>query len=146
MRFPEWLYKLLPGDAGTQLLGLRQISVSQSIAGASTTKSIQTPAVPQDKVLVVTNMCARVEPNGAQSVNRIRLILESPLGSTRYDVAAQMPNAALGVPQHVNWSGEIAVPGGWQLKLEIISSGLAADTLDLDVLGYQIPRGSFIFG
>jgi hypothetical protein len=143
VRFPEWLYRLLPGDAGTQQLGViwREGQTTQAASTVSNVVYI----VPTDKCLVLTNFAARWEVGAAQNINRRRVMADPPAGTTRYNIL----DSELDANTHVceNWQGEVVIPGGWSIRAEgNFSAGANANVVGIEIHGFLIPRGTFIFG
>jgi hypothetical protein len=146
MRFPEWLYRLLPGDAGSQQLGVvwREASAGNAV---DTTLGVSIYTVPNDKCLVLTNMTSRIRPGAAQTRTRTRFMADPPAGNTRYDFLTDTQALAGGVWSSPNWQGEVIVPGGWRVRVETdFSSAVAQNNIEAEIHGYLIPRGTFVFG
>lgn len=145
MKFPTFLYRLLPGDGGQQQLQLVfRDSVNSAAAGTVTT---QPYTVPGDKVLVLTNACARATAGAAQNANRIRLFVDPQNGTKRYELAA-LGSGSVGPPAYavLNWTGEVVVPPGADVEAEaVFSAGVAANEINLEIFGYLVPRGTFIY-
>lgn len=145
MRFPEWLYKLLSGDQGTQQLGVIWREATSSLA--SITVSADPYVVPNDKCLVLTNACLRLQAGAAQTVARRRLLADPPAGATRYNIVDNEVDSGAGGAVTDTWQGEVVIPGGWKVRVEgTFSAGAAANEVNAEIHGYLIPRGSFIFG
>lgn len=147
MRFPEWLYRLLPGDAGSQQLGViwREAETSQ----VATTVGTTIYAVPSDKCLVLTNSTMRFRPlDAGTTTNRRRLLADPPSGTTRYNIFDEEAGGAAGVVLSNNWQGEVVIPGGWKVRVEADfgAAGVLGNEVGAELHGYLIPRGTFVFG
>lgn len=147
MRFPDWLYQLLPGDAGTQLVSVvwRDASFSDSalVVGGTVYE------VPADKALVLTNMTGYFDAHGASNVERTRFIADPPAGTTRYnifDYNISEGGGAAGAEVGKTWSGEVVIPPKWKVRVEgEYTSAAAANVTSGEIHGYLVPRGTFIF-
>lgn len=145
MRFPEWLYKLLAGDAGSQQLGV--IWREQSTSAASTSVGTTVYTVPADKCLVLTNMAGSFEPNAAQKCVRTRFMADPPEGTVRYNFFDEWPSLVAGAFAGKTWTGEVIIPGGWKVRVEgTYDAGAAQNIARAEIHGYLIPRGTFVFG
>lgn len=145
MKFPEWLYKLLPGDQGSQQLGV--IWRENSSTQAALTVSADVYVVPNDKCLVLTNAVVRAAPGAGQFSLRRRVMADPPAGTVRYDILDAEVNGGAGTQMSDNWSGEVVVPGGWKVKVEGQYDALGnPNNIGCEIHGYLIPRGSFVFG
>lgn len=145
MRFPEWLWQLLPGDSGTQQLGViwRQGVSSQTAA----TVGLTIYTVPPDKCLILTNAALRFTSGAAQIVARRRLMADPPDGTTRYDILDDEVNSTVASAVTNVWTGEVVIPGGWKVRVEgDYDAGVNANSASAEIHGYLIPRGTFIFG
>lgn len=143
MRFPTWLYKLLPGDEGTQQLGViwRESSNTDAALDVSSTPFV----VPTDKCLVLTNLTGNFLPAG-NTVERRRFIADPPSGTTRYNILDEEANGGATQVMSLNWQGEVVIPGGWKVRAECRFNSVAGGTVNCEMHGYLIPRGTFIFG
>lgn len=142
MRFPEWLYRLLPGDQGSQQLGIVWRENSSSQANATVSATVYT--VPSDKCLVLTNVSMSSDAGAAQLVARQRCMADPPDGSVRYNIFNNRVAVQSGT---FNWQGEVVVPGGWRVKAETnFDAGAAVNVSEAEIHGYLIPRGTFVFG
>lgn len=144
MRFPEWLYALLPNDEGSQKLGVvwRESTSSQAAA----TVSVDVYTVPADKCLVLTNLTGQFIPGAAQNVQRRRFMADPPAGTVRYNILDDEADGSVNSLLTNNWQGEVVIPGGWKVKVEGLFSGAVANSVNGELHGYLIPRGTFIFG
>lgn len=143
MRFPEWLYRLLPGDAGSQLLG---VVWREGAATGASPVSVDVYVVPNDKCLVLTNLAVFINPDPAVAVTRGRVMADPPDGNTRYNILELGGPFAADANVPGNWSGEVVIPGGWKVKCEGLFTGGAANSVNCELHGYLVPRGTFIFG
>lgn len=145
MKFPEWLYALLPGDEGTQKLSL--IWREQSATGVAAVLGTTVYTVPSDKCLVLTNASLRFINLNLATLQRRRLMADPPDGTTRYTIYENELNIAAGSIQSDNWQGEVVVPGSWKIRVEgEFGTPDAGDSVAAEIFGYLIPRGTFIFG
>lgn len=145
MRFPEWLYKLLPGDAGSQQLGV--VWRENTITAALVTVGGTVYTVPSDKCLVLTNATLHFTPGAAQTSNRRRLMADPPDGTTRYNIWDAQGATAVATATAHDWVGEVVIPPGWKVRVEgEFSAGAAANISNAEIHGYLIPRGTFVFG
>lgn len=145
MRFPEWLYRLLPGDQGSQQLGVIWRETSVTGAGAALGGTVYT--VPNDKCLVLTNATLRTVTAAGEVSARRRILADPPAGSTRYDILDNELNGAANSSNTENWQGEVVVPGGWRVRVEgQMAPGVAVNEIGGEIHGYLIPRGTFVFG
>lgn len=145
MKFPEWLYKLLPGDAGTQQLGLiwREATTTSDTANPV---SAVIYSVPADKCLVLTNVSMRSD-NPTPTITRRRIMADPPAGTVRYNIFDNETNVAANTPTTDNWVGEVVIPGGWRVKVETqFGSAQVGNNVSGEMFGYLIPRGTFVFG
>lgn len=145
MRFPEWLYKLLPGDAGTQQLGViwREASSTQN----SNDFSVDGFVVPNDKCLVLTNASVACVADAAIQSSRRRLMADPPLGTVRYNIIEDESDSPVNGRAVTNWQGEVVIPAGWKIKAQGGFTGAGAgNNITLELHGYLIPRGTFVFG
>lgn len=144
MRFPEWLYKLLPGDRGSQQLGVlwREAASTQNAA----TVGITVYTVPADKCLVLTNMTTTGEATGV-TLQRMRMMADPPEGNVRYNFFDRWTAFGAGTYGSNVWTGEVIIPGGWKIRAENnYSAAAATNTVTGEIHGYLIPRGTFVFG
>lgn len=145
MKFPEWLYSLLPGDAGTQLISIIWREASSAVANASV--SVTMFVVPKDKVLVLTNVTGLFDPGAAQGCFERRVMADPPEGTTRYNILHSITGGTADVVTDANWQGEVIIPGGWKVKVEgTFTAAIAANLVEGEMHGYLVPRGTFIFG
>lgn len=145
MRFPSWLYQLLPGDQGSQQL--EAIWREAAIAANLTTVGGTVYAVPSDKCLVLTNLVYRSDVPAGATLSRIRMIADPPAGPTRYDIAENETNLVGANARSDLWQGEVVIPGGWKVRVEgNFSVADPGNTVTCELFGYQIPRGTFVFG
>lgn len=143
MKFPEWLYRLLPGDSGSQLLQLLWREATNSSAAA--TVSCDAFIVPNDKALILTNASMRSNPGVGQSSFRRRLMADPPLGTTRFTIFEDETNIAVNTPVANNWDGEVVIPSGWKVKYECtFDSAVNPNVVELEVFGYLVPRGTMV--
>lgn len=145
MHFPEWLYRLLPGDQGTQKLGLIWREASGS--SAATVVSCDPYTVPSDKCLVLTNVTGSFLAGAAQKTVLRRVMADPPAGTVRYNIHEDHVDSAVNTAVSLNWVGEVVIPGGWKVRIEgQYDAGAAANTVSGEIFGYLIPRGTFVFG
>lgn len=145
MRFPEWLWQLLPGDTGTQQLGViwREGSSTQNAAAVGVTVY----TVPTDKCLVLTNAAVQLTPSAGVTVNRRRIMADPPEGTVRFNIHDEETQGAASAIVSQNWQGEVVVPGGWKVRVEgNFDAAGANNNVSGEIHGYLIPRGTFIFG
>lgn len=143
MRFPEFLYRLLDGDAGIQQL--QSIWRRQSLFANQTDFTLAMYTVPQDRCLVLMNAQSSFEPPGASQILDQRITLKEVSSSVEYDVVRDVENYAAGVHKSLNWNGEVIVPPGWLVRARAIGSALANHTYTATVAGVLIPRGTITF-
>lgn len=144
MRFPEWLYKLLSGDEGSQQLGIIWREASSSQAAVTVGQTVY--QVPPDKCLVLTNMSGQFTPGAGQTCDRRRFMADPPEGTVRYTFMEFETNGGAGVAIDMNWQGEVVIPGGWKVRNEaVFSAGAVANGINAELHGYLIPRGTFVF-
>lgn len=144
MRFPEWLYRLLPGDAGSQQLGViwRENASTANLAAVG----ITVYTVPNDKCLVLTNMTSEGQATGV-TLQRMRMMADPPDGTVRYNFFDRWTGFAAGTYGANVWTGEIVIPGGWRVRAEnTYSAAAATNTCTAELHGFLIPRGTFVFG
>lgn len=144
MKFPEWLYSLLPGDQGS--LKLELVWREKSASSIAADVGVTVYEVPKDKCLVLSNATMRFSPGDAAGVvNRRRLIADPPAGTTRFDILDDETNGAAGQTVSNNWQGEVVLPPGWKVRVEAFFTGTlhANDTAAAEIFGYLIPRGTF---
>lgn len=143
MRFPEWLYRLLPGDHGSQQLGVVWREATDTVA--ATTVGLGVYTVPNDKCLVLTNASMRFVAGATQTTVRRRLLADPPSGTTRYNIYDNEANITAEAAD--NWQGEVVIPGGWRVRVEAEYTAAANPNLcSAEIHGYLIPRGTFVFG
>lgn len=146
MRFPEWLYKLLPGDEGSQQLGVRWREAT--LSAALVTVDVTAYSVPNDKVLVLTNAAGFFNPGAGQLLSRLQLLAfpEGPAGTVRYSIVDR-PGGVADANVHFDWQGEVVIPPGWGVVARgVFDSGVAANSVNVEIHGYVVPRGTFNFG
>lgn len=144
MRFPEWLYRLLPGDQGSQQLGV--IWRDGAAAGVLTTVGTTVYTVPSDKCLVLTNLTGEFVPGAGETSSRRRFMADPPSGTVRYNILDDHVNIGASAVSD-NWQGEVIIPGGWKVRVEgEFAPGAASNAVNCELHGYLIPRGTFVFG
>jgi len=144
MRFPEWLYRLLQGDEGSQLLSVvwREVASTATVAALNATVY----QVPGDKCLILTNAACRFIPGNTQTVNRRRLMADPPSGTTRYNILDEEVDGAASITLDANWQGEVIIPPGWRVLIEgTFNSAVNANTVEAEIHGYLVPRGTIVF-
>lgn len=143
MRFPEWLYQLLAGDAGAQLLQVIWREVTST--AAATTVSGDAFEVPKDRCLILTNATMQVAPVATVTVNRRRIMADPPSGAVRYNIFDEETQGAVSAVVSSNWQGEVVIPGGWKVRFEASLDNALGGTVNGEIHGYLVPRGTFIF-
>lgn len=145
MKFPEFLWKLRPGEAGRQHTDL--VNVFMQVSGLFTTLNASPLyVVPADAVLCLANACARALPGAAQTCSDLLMQYVAPNTGQQYHIASDSPGATSGTYRGLNWSGEIYIPPGCTVLMSAsFSAAAASNQLQASLAGVLIPRGTFVW-
>lgn len=142
MRFPTFLYRLLPGDEGKIHIAPAWHQCSDT--GIKTTHTAVGFIVPGDTAFILTNASMRWANGAGETTQRRRLMADPPSGSERYTIFENEASSAQDAAD--NWQGEVIIPPLWKVIFEATSTpGAASSSIQLEYFGYLIPRGTFAF-
>jgi len=145
MRVPDLLYRLAraPGSLGPLIeLFTKRVDASAS----STTVSSNLTGLAKDKILVITNITADLDPGATQAVIRVVIQARTPAGVT-FAIAQRGFAAVADLRSGFDWQGEVALGGRGvdvaSIFLDgVFDAGVNANATTLSVFGYVIPRGN----
>lgn len=144
MRFPEQLYR--PGDVVQQLATLTLDGGSSGVVAASQTITFTNND--ENYAWAVTNIFLSGLPGGGENITRLHFRLVTPATDTSANTFLLKDNPTPGAANTrvvLDWQGEIVVLPRWRIQGQVDkSAGVAAVTINLDVLGYRFPVGTFV--
>lgn len=139
----DFLYSLLPRDQAL----LEPFWVQRLVAQAAA-NLISNIILPNDRILVLTNIAGALAPGAAQIARSISIqIVDSVRFSSANAIVLQQDffRPAPGAAQTVGftWSGRVMLPPGATLQANAqFDAGVAVNTLNVSFAGQIIPRGN----
>lgn len=141
--FPEQLYQLTQRDH--QVTWLEPFFASISNAAIATSVDSGFVTVPNDRVLLLLNVAARVEPGAGQTSSSLNVRFRTQAGAASFQPILRQENyAATGVTFNLHWVGQILVPSAWEI---FATGGFSAapanpNSTFLNVIGMLIPNAN----
>ena len=146
MRPPEITYSFsVPKDTSGPPIEL--MSRRQSAAVTTQNVTLTFAGIPQDRILVLTNVNLVVTPGAAEQL--LHMAVQGFTGAGQvFNIAAETPTTSDGHREVLNWSGEIWFQGRGQDQtiLQALYNydalGATNNTMTFDFAGFVIPRGN----